>query len=63
MASQDPHIQNLQRIAEKQMKSALHAQFLENCRAENIIPKGLQLRLKVNVGNNCSEPQDSIDIL
>lgn len=63
MASQDPHIQNLQRIAEKQMKSALHAQFLENCRAENIIPKGLQLRLKVNVGNNSSELQDSVDRL
>ncbi|KAH3801091.1 hypothetical protein DPMN_154736 [Dreissena polymorpha] len=45
------------------MKSALHAQFLENCRAENIIPKGLQLRLKVNVGNNSSELQDSVDLL
>ena len=37
------------------MKSALHAKFLEDCLAEEIVPKGLEIKLKVSVGN---DPED-----
>ena len=37
------------------MKSALHAKFLEDCLAEEIVPKGLKIKLKVTVGN---DPED-----
>lgn len=60
MVSEDPHVK-LRQLAEKQMKSCLHAQFLEECLTENVIPKGLQLKLKVNTGSDSGELQNSID--
>jgi hypothetical protein len=63
MASQDPRIRQLELLAEKQMKSTLHARFLDNCRAEDVVPKGLQLKLKVNVGKDSDDLQNSIDSL
>ena len=53
-SSNDPRIQ-LEKLAEKQVKSALHAKFLEDCLAEEIVPKGLEIKLKVSVGN---DPED-----
>lgn len=60
MVSQDPHVK-LRQLAEKQMKSCLHAQFLKDCLSENVIPKGLRLKLKVNTGSDSDELQSSID--
>ena len=39
------------------------AKFLGNCRNENLIPKGLRLKLKVTVGNESDDLQISIDQL
>ena len=63
MASLDPRIRQLQLLVEKQMKSQLHVRFLENCKTENVIPKGLQLKLKVSVGRDTTELQKSVDDL
>ena len=45
----------LEKLAEKQMKSVLHTKFLEECLSEELVPKWLQLKLKVGVGN---DPED-----
>ena len=37
------------------MKSVLHAKFLEDCLSDEVVPKGLELKLKVSVGN---DPED-----
>jgi hypothetical protein len=58
----DPQFK-LERLAEKQMKCGLHARFLESCVANDVIPKGLQLKLKVHIGNDSGEFQASIDRL
>ncbi len=63
MASlQDPRIK-LETLAEKQMKCCLHARFIENCRAADIIPKGLRLKLQMNVGPDSNGLQKSVDAL
>ena len=63
MASFDPHVKQLGLLAEKQMKSTLHAKFLGTCRNENVIPKGLRLKLNVSVGNESDDLHISIDKL
>lgn len=37
----------------------MHAHFLEDCLAENVIPTGLRLKVKVNTGCDSSELQKS----
>ena len=63
-SSNDPRIQ-LEKLAEKQMKSVLHAKFLEDCLSDEVVPKGLELKLKVSVGNDPEdlELQESVDKL
>ena len=63
MAFLDPRIRQLEVLAEKQMKSQLHVRFLENCKTENVIPKGLRLKLKVSVGRDATDLQKSVDDL
>ena len=63
MASTDPRIHQLENLAEKQMKSTLHARFLENCIADNLVPKGLRLKLTLNVGGNSTDLQKAVDDL
>ena len=65
MASEDPYVSELQKLAEKQMKSTLHAKFLENCRSDGVIPKGLQLKLQVSVGKDSDSEnlQKSVNVL
>lgn len=58
----DPRLR-LEKLAEKQMKSGMHVRFLEDCNSADVVPKGLSLKLKVNVGTNSSELQTSIDKL
>ena len=53
-SSYDPR-KHLERLAEKQMKSKLHAKFLEECSTNELAPNGLGLKLTVSVGNN---PED-----
>ena len=55
MASLNDPLLQLEKLAEKQMKSVLHTKFLEECLSEEIVPKGLQLKLQVGVGN---DPED-----
>ena len=63
-SSYDPR-KHLERLAEKQMKSTLHAKFLEECLTNELVPNGLGLKLKVSVGNNPEdlELQASVDRL
>ena len=63
MESMDPLVKELGIIAEKQMKSILHSKFLNECQNENVIPKGLRLKLKVSVGTDSGDLQKSIDEL
>ena len=63
-SSYDPR-NHLERLAEKQMKFTLHAEFLEECLANELLPNGLGLKLKVSVGNDQEdlELQASVDRL
>ena len=63
-SSYDPR-NHLERLAEKQIKSTLHAKFLEECLTNELVPNGLGLKLKVSVGNNPEdlELQTSVDRL
>lgn len=63
MASQEDPRQILKKLAVKQMKSALHARFLQDCINDDIVPKGLRLSLKVSVGPDGKELQDDINKL
>ena len=63
MASTDPCIHELENLVEKQMKSTLYAKFLENCIAKNLVPKGLRLKLTLNIGGNSTERQKAVDDL
>ena len=40
---------HLEKLAKKQMKSALHAKFLEKCLTNELVPNGLGLKVKVSV--------------
>lgn len=50
-SSIDPRVQ-LEKLAEKQMKSVLHVKFLEDCLSDELVPKGLAIKLNVSVGND-----------
>ena len=62
-SSNDPRRKKLTDLAEKHMRSQLHARFLEECCAESIVPKGLKLKLTINVGNTSQGLQASINRL
>jgi len=51
------------KLAEKQMKRSLHCTFLNNCVEEGIVPSGLKLKLKIYIGNENEDFQNSIDSL
>jgi hypothetical protein len=51
------------KLSEKQMKRSLHCTFLNNCVEEGIIPSGLKLKLKIYIGNDSVNFQNSIDNL
>lgn len=53
-------VKKIEKMADFQMRKATHIQFLENCLAQNVIPKGLLLEKKVMVGEN-SNLQDTVD--
>jgi hypothetical protein len=48
----EKEIREIKKMADFQMRKATHIQFLENCVAEALVPKGLRLNLQVEVGNN-----------
>ena len=50
-------------LAEKQMKSSLHARFLQNCIESECVPEGMLLKKKIYVGKNFSDLQKSVDDL
>jgi len=45
------------------MKRSLHCTFLNNCVEEGIVPSGLKLKLKIYIGNENEDFQNSIDSL
>ena len=49
-SSYDPR-KDLERLAEKQMKSTLHAKFLEEYLTNELVPNRLGLKLKVSVNS------------
>jgi hypothetical protein len=54
----------LEKIALKQMKSGMHINFLQKCCDHEIVPKGLQLKLRINIGSSRkSSLQSSVDEL
>ncbi|KAL4227445.1 hypothetical protein ACF0H5_012889 [Mactra antiquata] len=61
-SSYDPH-KHLEKKAEKHMRCGMHVRFLEECLSSGIVPKGLQLNLRVNIGKDSNELQSSIDRL
>ena len=62
-STEDPRLKQLQNMPNKQMKSVLHARFLEKCREADVIPKGLTLKLQVSVGGNSEELQTTVNNL
>lgn len=56
----EEHIHEIKKMADFQMRKSTHIRFLENCIAEQIIPKGLKLKLKVHVGVN-TRLQETVD--
>lgn len=62
MASTDPH-GGLELLAEKQMKSVMHAKYIERCIVGDVVPKGLQLKLTVSVGKDGEQLQRSVNEL
>lgn len=48
----DETITRIKKMANFQMRKSTHVRFLESCLEDNLIPKGLQLHLKVQVGDN-----------
>ena len=47
------------------MKSVLHVKFLEDCLSDELIPKGLEIKVKVSIRNDPEdmELQSSVDKL
>jgi hypothetical protein len=62
-STRDPRELQLKKMATKQMKGILHVKFLQNCRAEDVIPKGLLLKLKLTVGGTSNKLQEKVDSL
>lgn len=54
---------NLQKLATKQMKSDLHAHFLQNCIDNAVVPKGLRLNLKIHTSSESQDLQRAVDSL
>ena len=53
-------MRKIEKMADFQMRKATHIRFLENCLAENVIPKGLRLEKQMMVGGN-SNLQGTVD--
>lgn len=53
----------IENLAEKQMKSSLHARFLQNCIESECVPDGMLLKKKIYVGKDFSDLQKSVDNL
>ena len=53
----------IENLAEKQMKSSLHARFLQNCIESERVPEGMLLKKKIYVGKDFSDLQKSVDNL
>ena len=50
-------VKDLMKMADIQMRHSMHTRFLDNCLSESLIPKGMQLNLKVHVGEDSDEIQ------
>ena len=53
-------VRKIEKMADFQMRKATHIRCLENCLAENVIPKGLRLEKQMMVGGN-SNLQETVD--
>ena len=53
----------IENLAEKQMRSSLHARFLQNCIESECVPEGMLLKKKIYGGKDFSDLQKSVDNL
>ena len=60
MEKNETFVRKIEKMADFQMRKTTHIRFLENCLAENMIPKGLMLEKQIMVGGN-SNLQDTVD--
>ena len=52
-------MKDLIKMADIQIRHSRHTRFLENCLSESLIPKGMQINLKIHIG----EDSDGIQIV
>ena len=52
METRETLIRKIEKLADFQMRKSTHIRFLENCITESVVPKGLKLELRVQVGEN-----------
>lgn len=52
METRETLVRQIEKLADFQMRKSTHIRFLENCATESVVPKGLNLELKVQVGEN-----------
>ena len=48
-------VKDLMKMADIQMRHSMHTRFLENCLSESFVPKGMQLNLKIYIGEDSDE--------
>lgn len=54
-------VKDLMKMADIQMRHSMHTRFLENCLSESLIPKGMQVNLKIHIGEDSDEIQTVVN--
>ena len=54
-------VKDLMKMADIQMRHSMHTRFLENCLSESFVPKGMQLNLKIHIGEDSDEIQTVVN--
>ena len=54
-------MKDLMKIAEIQTSYSMHTRFLENSMSESLIPKGMQVNLKIHIGEDSDEIQTVVN--
>ena len=54
-------VKDLMKMADIPMRHSMHTRFLENCLSESLIPKGMQVNLKIHIGEDSAEIQTVVN--
>ena len=54
-------VKDLMKMADIQMRHSMHTRFLDNCLSESLIPKGMQVNLKIHIGPDSDEIQTVVN--